>query len=367
MTSRIVLFGATGYTGELTARALVDRGAAPTLAGRSRDKLLSLAGELGGLEVAVADAERPDGSIRSLLDAGDVLISTVGPFLRYGVPAVQAAVDAGAHYLDSTGEPPFIRRVFEEFGPQTEGRCVLLTAFGYDYVPGNLAGGLVLAEAPEAARIDVGYFALGPASPDAVSSGTLASMAGVLAERGFAYRDGRLQDEPAGVRRRRFDVQGRDRQAISVGGSEHFGLPPVGDGLREVNVHLGWFGPASPVVQVAARATQLATKLPGAAELMRAATKPLTWRTGQGPGEEALREGRSYVVAEGRDRNGQVLAEAHLVGPHPYVVTAEALAWAASHLAEHGLHHTGARGPIQAFGLDALEQGCAAFGLQRLH
>ena len=53
---------------------------------------------------------------------------------------MEAAVDAGAVYLDSAGEPPFIRQVFEEFGPRAEHTgAVLLTAFGYDYVPGNLA------------------------------------------------------------------------------------------------------------------------------------------------------------------------------------------------------------------------------------
>ena len=45
-----------------------------------------------------------------------MLVSTVGPFARWGEPAVQAAIGAGAHYLDSTGEAPFIRAVFERYG-----------------------------------------------------------------------------------------------------------------------------------------------------------------------------------------------------------------------------------------------------------
>ena len=55
MAGRIVLFGATGYTGDLTARALVAQGAQPVLAARSADRLAALAAELGGLETAVAD------------------------------------------------------------------------------------------------------------------------------------------------------------------------------------------------------------------------------------------------------------------------------------------------------------------------
>jgi hypothetical protein len=62
-----------------------------------------------------------------------VLVSTAGPFLKVGRSVVEAAVDAGAVYLDSTGEPPFIRQVFEEFGPRAEHTgAVLLTAFGYE-------------------------------------------------------------------------------------------------------------------------------------------------------------------------------------------------------------------------------------------
>ena len=61
--------------------------------------------------------------------------------------ACHAAVDAGAAYLDSTGEPPFIRRVFEHYGPRAAATGArLITAFGYDYVPGNTAGAAALEQ-----------------------------------------------------------------------------------------------------------------------------------------------------------------------------------------------------------------------------
>jgi short subunit dehydrogenase-like uncharacterized protein len=145
MAGRIVLYGATGFMGSLTARAMVATGLGP-------------AG--GGTQLETAVAEAAPGPLRDLIGPGDVLVSTAGPFLKVGWPAVAAAVDAGAIYLDSTGEPPFIRKVFEEFGPRA-GRtgAVLLTAFGYDYVPGNLAGALAMeAAGPTATRVQVGYF-----------------------------------------------------------------------------------------------------------------------------------------------------------------------------------------------------------------
>src|SRR5258708_38078320 len=117
MASRIVVFGATGYTGRLVSAALVARGAKPVLAGRNAPALAVLATELGGLETAVADVSSPE-TVRALVARGDVLVSTVGPFVRWGDPAVQAAIDAGASYIDSTGAAGFIRAAFRRYGPR---------------------------------------------------------------------------------------------------------------------------------------------------------------------------------------------------------------------------------------------------------
>src|SRR3954463_16412853 len=115
MAGRIVLFRATGCTGALTARGLAGIGERPVLAARDGARVRALADELGGLEWAVADVNRPE-SVRALGSPGAVLISCAGPFTRWGAPAVEAAIAGGAAaYLDSTGETPFIRRVFEDY------------------------------------------------------------------------------------------------------------------------------------------------------------------------------------------------------------------------------------------------------------
>jgi short subunit dehydrogenase-like uncharacterized protein len=372
-----VLFGATGYTGRLTAEAMAAAGAGPVLAGRDRARLETLAGRLGGLEVAEADTARPD-SVRALVGPGDVLVSTVGPFLTRGEPAVRAAVEAGAAYLDATGEPPFLRRVFEELGPPAEGRCGLVPGFGYDFVPGNLAGALALAEAGEplqgggdglarpgagrATRVTVGYFATGRGG---FSSGTMASGAGLLLEPGFAWRDGRLRRERTARRVRSFRIGGRDRLAVSYAGSEHLTLPRLAPGLREVDVYLGWFGGRSRAVQAVSAAGAPLARLPGVRPLARAATGPLTRRTGHGPAEAVRRAGRSLVVAVAADDRGQELARVQLQGPDPYTLTARLLAWGAAHAAAGGLQGTGALGPVDAFGLAALQAGAATAGLER--
>jgi short subunit dehydrogenase-like uncharacterized protein len=364
MPGKVVLFGATGYTGRLTAEAMVARGMRPLLAARSADKLKEMAAELGGLDTQAADVSDP-ASVAALVEKGDVLVSTVGPFVRYGDAAVTSAARSGAHYLDSTGEPPFIRAVFERHdAPARESGAGLLTAFGYDFVPGNLAGALALREAGEAAvRVDTGYFFTGSADGGGMSGGTRASLIGVVAEPSFAWRDGRIQTERGAKHYRTFPVRGRERPAVTMGASDHFGLPRVAPQLREVNAYLGWFGPASRPMQVFSAGSSLAMKLPGAAGFWQKVASRLAKGSSGGPDAEARSKGGSHIVGIAYDADGRQLSEVHLSGVNGYDFTARVLAWGAEQSAAGGLKGTGALGPADAFGLDRLREGCAEAGL----
>jgi short subunit dehydrogenase-like uncharacterized protein len=376
MPGRIVLYGATGYMGGLTARAMVAGGARPILAGRDQGRLSALAARLAQagdgvqLETAVAGAAGP-GPLRDLIGAGDVLVSTAGPFLKVGRPAVQAAVDAGAIYLDSTGEPPFIRQVFEDFGPRAERTgAVLLTAFGYDYVPGNLAGALALeAAGPAAAQVWVGYFVRGTLRK-AASAGTRASVAGVLLEPGYAFRGGRIVSERTAAHVRSFEIDGRKREALSIGSSEHFALPrlrraevdriPAQAPLTDVGVYLGWFGGATRLVHHGSALAGSLDRLPWVRRALDALAGRIQ-RSRAEPGQSI----RSDVVAVAGDARGTTLAAVHLTGGDPYSFTAPVLAWAAGKAATEGVRPAGALGPVEAFGADTLESACAAAGFHR--
>jgi short subunit dehydrogenase-like uncharacterized protein len=292
---------------------------------------------------------------------------------------VEAAVDAGAVYLDSTGEPPFIRQVFEEFGPRAERTgAVLLTAFGYDYVPGNLAGALVLqAAGPAATRVRVGYFARGN-TRKATSAGTRASVTGVLLEPGYSFRRGHLVTERTAAHVASFEVDGSRRQAFSIGSSEHFALPrlrrqgasagtgddgmPAGAPLTDVGVYLGWFGAATGLVHYASALAAPMERLPGVrAALDQRARRIQRSRAMPGGGESI----RSDVVAEAADARGRRLATVHLTGGDPYSFTASVLAWAAGRAAAQGVRPAGALGPAEAFGVTSLERACAGAGFHR--
>lgn len=363
MAGRIVLFGATGYTGELTARELAGIGERPVLAARDGARVRALADQLGGLDWEVADVERPE-SVRALVSAGDVLVSCVGPFARWGAPALEAALGAGAHYLDSTGETPFIRRVFEEYGPRAETAGVaLLTAMGYDWVPGNLAAALALRDAGGGAtRVHVGYFFRGPVG---MSGGTRASAAGVFLEPSYTFREGRMATERGGARVRTFLVGGRTRKALSAGSTEHFALPRTYPQLREVDVYLGWFGGASDALRRGSAVTTAALRVPGLrGALASGLAKVVKGSTGGPTAEERAATG-SEVVAEASDASGRILGRARVTGVNAYDFTAGMLAWGAHAAANGRLRGVGSLGPVEAFGLDALCEGARSAGIDR--
>lgn len=359
MTGRILLLGATGYTGELTARSLLAHGAEPVLLGRNPGCLRALSTELGGVPTAIADVSDP-GSLLRALKAGDVLISTVGPFLKYGRTAVQVAATMGVHYLDSTGEGPFIREVFERWGPLAEKNGVaLLPAFGYDFVPGALAGALALEQAgPHATALEIAYFTAG-VNP---SSGTRASTVRVLLEENHTYAGGEIRMEPAGSHIRRFAIDGASRTAASVPAAEHFGLPQTYPYLRDIDVFFAFPPRTARIMARVSRAAELIGRLPPvtAGILSMADRAAAGIPRGSGPAERA--GATSTVVASAHEGRTQ-LAAVRLDGPDPYEITADLLAWGAMTAAGGGLRATGGLGPTKAFGLSALQQGCALAGM----
>ncbi|MEZ0492134.1 trans-acting enoyl reductase family protein [Kineococcus sp. TBRC 1896] len=142
----IVLFGASGFVGRLTAAHLAAHAPAGTriaLAGRSRERLAAVARDLGpaaaGWPLVVADAS-DDGSLRALAESARVVVSTVGPYLRHGLPLVRACARAGTHYADLTGEVLFVRRSIDTVEEEARaGGARIVHSCGFDSVPSDLA------------------------------------------------------------------------------------------------------------------------------------------------------------------------------------------------------------------------------------
>jgi len=362
--ARIVVLGASGYTGRLLAKALVRRGVRPVLAGRSVRRIRPLADELGGLETAPADVTNP-ASVKALVRKGDVLATTVGPFARYGSVALEAAIGAGAHYVDSTGESGFVRSVFADAGPRAAASgSALLTAFGYDFVPGNLAAALALRQAGSAAtQVSTGYFLTGDGGGTAqMSSGTAATAAGSLTDPSHLFDGGRLVLLPTGRKVRVFSDRGTRRPGSLYGSTESLSLPRTFPQLSHVANYLGWFGKGSYALVPASYAIG-ALRMPGIRTVMKRRADKAAAVTGRGPEAAARAAQRSVAIAVACDSTGRQLSSVRVEGPNAYDLTAALMAWASIEVAAGRVEGRGALGPVDAFGIDRLVEGCRDAGL----
>src|ERR1044072_2903879 len=188
----IALYGATGFTGELIARELKRAGANFLITGRDARKLEALSEELGGVPFKAVPVDDAAGR-RELLEPCSVGVACAGPFGLYGEPVVEAAVETGTHYLDTTGEQPFMRMVFDRYGARAaETGAAVVSGMGFDYLPGDLIAALTAEGMGPLAEIVVAYCVHGFAP----THGT--ALAGLETRRGGTVvgADGDRRDAP---------------------------------------------------------------------------------------------------------------------------------------------------------------------------
>ncbi|MCW8379015.1 saccharopine dehydrogenase family protein [Streptomyces justiciae] len=218
----IVLFGATGFVGTLTAEYLAahaPEGLRWAIAGRSEEKLRALRERLpGGAEIGVLRADVADpASLRALSEHARVVATTVGPYVTYGEELVAACAETGADYLDLTGEPEFVDLMYVRHDARArETGARLVHACGFDSVPHDLGAYFTVRQLPEGVPLRVDGFVRADAM---FSGGTFASALNQFA-RGrqmlAAARD-RGRHEPRLVGRRATTPSGAPRFAGEVG------------------------------------------------------------------------------------------------------------------------------------------------------
>jgi short subunit dehydrogenase-like uncharacterized protein len=164
----IVLFGATGYTGGLTAEYLAEHapeGCRWAIAGRNAEKLEAVRERLARinprcatLDLLVADTERPH-TLQKVAAATRVVITTVGPYVLHGEPLVAACADAGTHYLDLTGEPEFVDSMWlRHHKTAVRTGAKLVHCCGFDSIPHDLGAWFTVQQLPEGVPLHVEGF-----------------------------------------------------------------------------------------------------------------------------------------------------------------------------------------------------------------
>jgi short subunit dehydrogenase-like uncharacterized protein len=165
----LALFGATGFTGGLTARYLAANGPEGlrwALVGRNRGKLEAVRSSLQSLlgvgvptpDLLIADAA-DDAALREVAEDTKVVVTTVGPYALYGEPLVAACAAAGTDYVDLTGEPEFVDRIWLGYHRKAqESGARLVHCCGFDSIPHDLGAYFTVKQLPEGVPLSVnGY------------------------------------------------------------------------------------------------------------------------------------------------------------------------------------------------------------------
>lgn len=204
-----LLYGASGYTGELIAREAVKRGERPLLAGRSREKIEPLARELNCPFVIFALHDHT--ALVDALQQVKGVLHCAGPFSTTAAPMMQACLATRVHYLDITGEIDIFEMAHDADPRAQRARIVLCPGVGFDVVPTDC-----LAAALKLALPDAQELALGFESRSGFSKGT-AKTAVEFSHRGNCVRhNGALVYVPPGARTRRIDFGNGERLAVSI-------------------------------------------------------------------------------------------------------------------------------------------------------
>jgi short subunit dehydrogenase-like uncharacterized protein len=348
----VVVFGATGYTGRLVACALARRGARFAVAGRNPAKLDALARETGAEDARVAAVGDVDGLSHGLADAR-VLLSCVGPFQELGDTAVRAALAAGVHYVDSTGEAVFVERLVSGYDRAARrSRVTIAPALAFDEVPADVAATLATA-GMRAADLTLTY-----ALPSRASRGTVRSSVGILTAPGSWLRDGRRVPVVTGK---------LDRWAPMpppLGPRASFAAHMPEETLAPLHLDVNGVSTYFTTTPVRRRAFAVGLPLLRAAAarptVRRVVEKTIQQAVGR-PNSERSRRARWTILAEARADG--MWRNVAVVGADVYGLSAELLAAGALHLAGSSDNEGGVRAPVQAIGLDRLQRELSQRGV----
>jgi short subunit dehydrogenase-like uncharacterized protein len=222
----IVVYGASGFTGGLTAEYLARNapGLRWALAGRNegkleavRDRLAGIDPALAGIPLITADAGDPD-ALHAMAAATQVLITTVGPYVHYGEPVVAACAAAGTDYVDLTGEPEFVDRMWLGYHAEAQRTGArLVHACGFDSIPHDLGALFTVLQLPEGVPLRVeGFVRAGGAFSGGTFHSAVNAMGRLRQSRQAAGERKRAEPRPEG--RRVGGIAGPPRRVPDAGG-----------------------------------------------------------------------------------------------------------------------------------------------------
>jgi short subunit dehydrogenase-like uncharacterized protein len=344
VVGEVVVYGASGYSGDLCTRALTRVGLRPVVAGRNAEALRPLAEDLELASRAVQLGEPR--ALRDLLATATVVLNCAGPFDRTIEPVVEACLDTGTHYLDLAGELSEFQLI-ERYDARARGVDVLLLpGAGFAVVPTDCLAVHVARRLPTASRLDLAF-----ATSGGVSRGTLTTLLRDLPTRGAQLRGGLLVPARVGEERRTVDFGGGPVPVTTLPWRADGLTAARSTGVATIRTFVAVPGPSRVLLQVGAALGPVLRTAP-----VRAGLSRLVARAPAGPSPERRACGWSAAWAEAADDAGTSVA-ARLIGPEAYDLTAFC-AVALVRRVLRGPVPVGFTTPAAAFGPDVVLDAC---------
>jgi short subunit dehydrogenase-like uncharacterized protein len=359
----VIIYGASGYTGRLTAEYLREYNLPFIAAGRDEARVQDAMKQVPGIDTAdyeVREVEHSVDALTELFSGAKVVCNMVGPFALYGGEVVEACINAGCHYLDTNGEQDWMMRCDESYGPPMSELGLLLSpGIAQMYTTGEIAANICL-ETPGLDTLDIAVFWKG--SPTVASTETILVNA-ALAKAHYLEQN-QYVEWPAdgGIYELAIPGQHQTGLALPWGGTSHpvwFKRDPR---VANVKVLGGLFDRAlmQGVPQIVAATLEQVADLP---DDERMAILTQTARSVQG--EMPPRENQRVNISLESVHASGPLGSVHCVlrGTCNYKQTGLLQAHAAHHLVVGTPRRTGFASACQAFGHRELLGVLASFGL----
>lgn len=342
----VVIYGATGYTGQLAVAESLARGLRPILAGRSEGLVRTIA-EAHGLEWRVAALDDA-AALERVLAGASVVMHCAGPFARTSRQMSDACLRMRVHYLDITGEIAVFESLAARDADARAAGVMLLPGVGFDVVPSDCLAAHLKRRLPSATSLTLAFY-----GGSGVSRGTATTMAENAGSPGAIRRDGRIVPVPPAWRIRTVDFDDKSRLTVTI---------PWGD------VSTAYHSTGIPNIQVFAavpassvRALKLSRYIAPLLRTnwMRARLVAAIRQRPPGPSAERRAGSHAHLFGEVRDDAGRV-AVSRLRTPEGYTLTAMTAVRAAQAVLA-GRAKPGFQTPSSLFGPDFILEipGCS--------
>jgi short subunit dehydrogenase-like uncharacterized protein len=204
----LLIYGSYGYSGDLITRRAIERGLSPILAGRDVNALRGQAQELA-LEYRVAPLNDP-AALRTALQGVRTVLHCAGPFIHTSRPMADACVQAGAHYIDITGEISVFERLAARDREARARGIMLLPGAGFDVVPTDCLAVHLARRLPGSSELVLAFESAG-----GISRGTAGTIVEHMGAGSLVRRNGELQHVPLGQNTRMVDFGGGERLTVA--------------------------------------------------------------------------------------------------------------------------------------------------------